>query len=164
LSFATIILARYGGAMPCERVPFTPSSILVRPHQKPPANGLCGLWWRRRVPPPGPKGLLRYPFIAIAGEPAKRNIDTPRAVGKPPRLRNGRVSAGLPRRPRMGTGRSLGRQEKALAAAAPRHAAGSYYCASTQQYWPAPAARLCHLLYKNAKKGLAAQARGKPLR
>jgi hypothetical protein len=25
------------------------------------------LWWRRRVPPPGPKGLLRRPFIAIAG-------------------------------------------------------------------------------------------------
>jgi hypothetical protein len=26
----------------------------------------CGLWWRRRVPPPGPMGLLRWPFIAIA--------------------------------------------------------------------------------------------------
>ena len=26
-----------------------------------------GLWWRRRVLPPGPKGLLRRPFIAIAG-------------------------------------------------------------------------------------------------
>src|SRR6516162_4545707 len=24
-------------------------------------------WWSRRVPPPGPKGLLRRPFIAIAG-------------------------------------------------------------------------------------------------
>src|SRR5437588_1526084 len=29
-----------------------------------------GLWWRRRVPPPGPNGLLRRPFISIAGEPA----------------------------------------------------------------------------------------------
>jgi len=28
------------------------------------------LWWRRRVPPPGPNGLLRRPFISIAGEPA----------------------------------------------------------------------------------------------
>src|SRR6185369_2816161 len=29
-----------------------------------PANGLSsGLWWRRRVPPPGPNGLLRRPFI-----------------------------------------------------------------------------------------------------
>ena len=24
-------------------------------------------WWSRRVPPPGPKGLLRRPFIAISG-------------------------------------------------------------------------------------------------
>src|SRR6516165_5085374 len=29
-----------------------------------------GLWWRRRVLPPGPNGLLRRPFISIAGEPA----------------------------------------------------------------------------------------------
>jgi hypothetical protein len=27
-------------------------------------------WWRRRVLPPGPIGLLRRPFIAIAGKPA----------------------------------------------------------------------------------------------
>jgi len=27
-------------------------------------------WWRRRVLPPGPNGLLRRPFIAIAGKPA----------------------------------------------------------------------------------------------
>jgi len=26
-----------------------------------------GLWWRRRVPPPGPNGLLRCSFIAISG-------------------------------------------------------------------------------------------------
>ena len=29
-----------------------------------------GLGWRRRVLPPGPIGLLRRPFISIAGEPA----------------------------------------------------------------------------------------------
>jgi hypothetical protein len=40
------------------------------------------LWWRRRVPPPGPIGLLRYPFIAIAGEPAAYNIANRAAVGK----------------------------------------------------------------------------------
>src|SRR5438132_1129588 len=28
---------------------------------------VAGLGWRRRVLPPGPKGLLRRPFIAIAG-------------------------------------------------------------------------------------------------
>ena len=34
-----------------------------------PAEGrlTTGLGWRRRVLPPGPKGLLRRPFIAIAG-------------------------------------------------------------------------------------------------
>ena len=31
---------------------------------------LGGFWWRRRVPPPGPNGLLRRQFISIAGEPA----------------------------------------------------------------------------------------------
>src|SRR5436305_8222974 len=29
-----------------------------------------GFGWRRRVLPPGPNGLLRRPFISIAGEPA----------------------------------------------------------------------------------------------
>src|SRR5579859_3944630 len=29
-----------------------------------------GFWWRRRVLPPGPNGLLRRSFISIAGEPA----------------------------------------------------------------------------------------------
>src|SRR6202030_4716444 len=28
---------------------------------------LTAEWWRRRVLPPGPKGLFRRPFIAIAG-------------------------------------------------------------------------------------------------
>jgi hypothetical protein len=43
--------------MPSKSTPFTPSSILFRPR----------LWWSRRVLPPGPIGLLRRPFIAIAG-------------------------------------------------------------------------------------------------
>src|SRR5947208_14584578 len=34
-----------------------------------------GLWWRRRVLPPGPNGLLRRPFISIAGEPASPMLD-----------------------------------------------------------------------------------------
>src|SRR5215216_6971945 len=50
--------------MPSKSAPFTPSSILFRPRRSP---GHPGLWWRRRVPPPGPIGLLRRPFIAIAG-------------------------------------------------------------------------------------------------
>src|SRR5215472_6498655 len=85
-------MARYGGTMPSERVPFTPSSILFRPQQKPlrcifynfghSSKPTSSLWWRRRVPPPGPIGLLRYPFIAIAGEPAAHNIANRGAVGK----------------------------------------------------------------------------------
>ena len=53
--------------MPSKSTPFTPSSILFRPRRSP--SGSCGLGfgWRRRVLPPGPKGLLRRPFIAIAG-------------------------------------------------------------------------------------------------
>src|SRR5690606_2433411 len=36
----------------------------VSPPLAPPTSG--GDWWRRRVLPPGPMGLLRWPFIAIA--------------------------------------------------------------------------------------------------
>src|SRR5437588_8319886 len=39
-----------------------------------PAETHCiwdGLWWRRRVLPPGPNGLLRRHFISIAGKPAR---------------------------------------------------------------------------------------------
>ena len=72
-----------GGTMPSERQSFTPSSILFRPHQirsrmtgirmQDKSNLLLPvirhlMWWRRRVPPPGPNGLLRLPFIAIAGQ------------------------------------------------------------------------------------------------
>src|SRR5215467_6533479 len=40
---------------------------LVDPVSPPPKPVRAGLGWRRRVLPPGPKGLLRRPFIAIAG-------------------------------------------------------------------------------------------------
>jgi hypothetical protein len=43
-----------GGTMPSENTPFTPSSILFRPHDLPKRR----VWWRRRVLPPGPMGLL----------------------------------------------------------------------------------------------------------
>ena len=53
--------------MPGESTDFTPSSILFRPrHSLQNRCPSCRLWWRRRVPPPGPIGLFRRPFIAIA--------------------------------------------------------------------------------------------------
>jgi len=57
-----------GGTMPSKNKPFTPSSILFRPHRCRQIwllPRLCGMWWRRRVPPPGPNGLLQLSFIAI---------------------------------------------------------------------------------------------------
>ena len=67
-----------GGTMPSKSTPFTPSSILFRPRRC--SRCACRLsaladfqargplhGWRRRVLPPGPIGLLRRPFIAIAG-------------------------------------------------------------------------------------------------
>src|SRR3974390_2716194 len=66
--------------MPSKSTPFTPSSILFRPRDQRTDDGrqmtdnelvssvVCPRkWWRRRVLPPGPMGLLRWPFIAIAG-------------------------------------------------------------------------------------------------
>src|SRR5690606_2494904 len=41
-------------------------------------------WWRRRVLPPGPMGLLRWPFIAIAVA-GRANIGSPRPGCKRPR-------------------------------------------------------------------------------
>ena len=49
--------------MPSKKTIFTPLSILFRPHQKPVT--WTGLWWRRRVPPPGPLRLFHRRFIAI---------------------------------------------------------------------------------------------------
>jgi hypothetical protein len=49
--------------MPSKETPFTPSSILFRPH--PSLASRASLGWRRRVPPPGPMGLFRSSFIAI---------------------------------------------------------------------------------------------------
>ena len=69
--------------MPGKSTTFTPSSILFRPRPQAAPIGCQGLWWRRRVPPPGPMGLLRRPFIAIAGLSTGRpNIDTPRPILK----------------------------------------------------------------------------------
>ena len=51
--------------MPGKRAIFTPLSILFRPRHK--AAASAALWWRRRVLPPGPMGLLHRPFITIAG-------------------------------------------------------------------------------------------------
>src|SRR5215203_5313570 len=40
---------------------------LVDPSSAPPKPVVAGFGWSRRVLPPGPKGLLRWPFIAISG-------------------------------------------------------------------------------------------------
>jgi hypothetical protein len=53
--------------MPSKKSIFTPLSILFRPHQKLVHPDMTSFWWRRRVPPPGPIGLLHRSFIAIAG-------------------------------------------------------------------------------------------------
>ena len=52
------------GTIPGKSAFFTPSSILVRPRRNPSSPGFG---WSRRVLPPGPKGLLQRPFIAISG-------------------------------------------------------------------------------------------------
>ena len=59
-----------GGTMPNKSLTFTPPSILFRPHQiqliVKSGRKSNWIWWRRRVPPPGPNGLLCRPFIVIA--------------------------------------------------------------------------------------------------
>jgi len=58
--------------MPGKRAIFTPLSILFRPLHKAEEQAILkdstnsALWWRRRVPPPGPMGLFHSPFITIA--------------------------------------------------------------------------------------------------
>src|SRR3977135_790616 len=56
--------------MPSKNTPFTPLVDPISPPPQPsayPALEMSGLGWSRRVLPPGPKGLLRRPFIAISG-------------------------------------------------------------------------------------------------
>ena len=74
-------LVHHGGTIPGKSTSFTPSSILFRPRRcsaqvRPfgrtdPTEMGCVTHalhrWSRRVLPPGPIGLLRRPFIAIAG-------------------------------------------------------------------------------------------------
>ncbi|EBU8131971.1 hypothetical protein BZU93_26335 [Salmonella enterica subsp. enterica] len=69
--------------MPGKSPIFTPSSILFRPQQQPSARE--GSWWRRRVPPPGPNGLLHRPFIAIVSRADVANIGAHRGKWKAPR-------------------------------------------------------------------------------
>src|SRR5262249_58149557 len=64
--FCNYKMARYRRYHPAQT---TALSALVDPISPPPKPVLAGLWWRRRVLPPGPMGLLRRPFIAIAGLP-----------------------------------------------------------------------------------------------
>ena len=56
------------GTIPGEKQAFTRASILFRP-QRPKRASRREIWWRRRVPPPGPHRLLHKPFIAIVGCP-----------------------------------------------------------------------------------------------
>ncbi len=63
MSFATIKRPDNVGIITGKKLTFTPQSKLFRPHHsRLPRNRL---WWRRRVLPPGPKSLLRKPFITI---------------------------------------------------------------------------------------------------
>ena len=59
---------------PITAEPYREKTRPLRPRRSwfAPAETHCfhGLWWRRRVLPPGPNGLLRRQFISIAGKPA----------------------------------------------------------------------------------------------
>jgi len=59
---ATMLWPDNGGIMPGKKDLYTPVDP-ISPPPKPTVSG--GLGGRRRVPPPGPGGLLRCPFIAI---------------------------------------------------------------------------------------------------
>src|SRR5262249_34705374 len=73
LSLATIAMARYRwNHAEQKRALYT----LVDPVSPPPKPRGPRLGWRRRVLPPGPIGLLRRPFIAIAGSRRQDSIKT----------------------------------------------------------------------------------------
>src|SRR6185436_5742417 len=71
LSNRSIVVIRNYTKGPITAEPYRAKARPLRPRRSyfAPADaarlGLHG--WRRRVPPPGPKGLLRRPFIAISG-------------------------------------------------------------------------------------------------
>src|SRR6476646_423970 len=67
---------------------------LVDPSSAPPKPVLAGLGWSRRVLPPGPKGLLRRPFIAISGLRRHSQYRRGRLRKEEPRVRPSR--AGFP--------------------------------------------------------------------
>ena len=56
-------------------------------------KGPSGLWWRRRVPPPGPNGLLHRLFIAIVRQADLPNISiAPPDVKRPTKVRRRTIS------------------------------------------------------------------------
>jgi hypothetical protein len=55
-----------------------------------------GLWWRRRVPPPGPKGLFRCAFIAIAALRRRSEYSVPYRPLEAPRRGNDAFGRGFP--------------------------------------------------------------------
>src|SRR5215831_4056249 len=71
LSNRSIVVIRNYGFGPITAEPCRAKARPLRPRRScfAPAGAqrTTGLGWRRRVLPPGPKGLLRRPFIAIAG-------------------------------------------------------------------------------------------------
>ena len=72
-------------AVPCraKTIPLPRASSLFRPPRSP-RTGLpvWGIWWRRRVLPPGPLRLFRTAFIAIVGDADSRNIGSLEALAK----------------------------------------------------------------------------------
>jgi hypothetical protein len=61
--------------MPSESYIFTTRVDPVSPPQGlPPKQCRWEVWWRRRVPPPGPQRLFHAPFIAIVGKPTLSTI------------------------------------------------------------------------------------------